>query len=84
MQATLQRRGYRVTVGPTFANIFVSFHEQIWLANCPLIFKTRMYRRYIDDYFALFDEKTQDQKFLQYLYKKHPNIKFIIKYESDK
>ena len=38
----------------TFANIFLSYHEQIWLKNCPGEFKPVIYKRYFDDTFLLF------------------------------
>ena len=38
-------------LGPTFANIFLSYYEQIWLKNCPYEFKPVVYRRYVDDTF---------------------------------
>ena len=41
-------------LGPLFANIFMSFHEQKWLNSCPLSFKPLLYRRYVDDCFLLF------------------------------
>ena len=36
-------------LGPTLANIFLCFHEQIWLDNCPVEFKPVIYRRFVDD-----------------------------------
>ena len=41
-------------LGPTFANIFLCFYEQIWLENCPVEFKPVVYRRYVNDTFLLF------------------------------
>ena len=38
---------------PTFGNIFLSYHEQIWLKNCPCEFKSVIYKRYVDDTFLL-------------------------------
>ena len=40
-------------LGTTFVNIFLGYHEQIWLKNCRE-FKPIIYRRYIDDTFFLF------------------------------
>ena len=39
---------------PSFANIFLCFHETLWLQNCPSDFKPALYRRYVDDTFLLF------------------------------
>ena len=36
-------------LGPLFANIFLSYHEQNWLKSCPTQFKPINYRRYVDD-----------------------------------
>ena len=41
-------------LGPSLANAFLCFHEQIWLNDCPEDFKPVNYRRYVDDIFALF------------------------------
>ena len=38
-------------LGPTLANIFLCFHEQICLGNCPVEFKPVIYRRFVDDTF---------------------------------
>ena len=41
-------------LGPTFANVFLCFYEQIWLENCLVEFKPVVYRRFVDDTFLLF------------------------------
>ena len=41
-------------LGPTLANVFLCYHEKIWLQNCPSEFKPVIYRRYVDDTFLLF------------------------------
>ena len=38
-------------IGPTFANICLISHDVILLQNCPLDFKSKAYRRYINDTF---------------------------------
>ena len=40
--------------GPSLACVFLCFHEQIWLNDCPEDFKPAHYRRYVDDIFVLF------------------------------
>ena len=40
-------------LGPTFADIFLSWHEHSWLSNCPTHFKPVYYHRYVDDCFLL-------------------------------
>ena len=61
-------------LGPLFANIFLSFHEKYWLADCPSNFKTLFYRRYVDDCFLIFRSRDHVLPFLSYLNSKHSNI----------
>ena len=42
-------------LGPHLANIFMNFHEQKWLQDCPPDIKPKYYRRYVDDIFVLCD-----------------------------
>ena len=46
-------------LGPTLANIFLCYHETMWLKNCPKSFKPVYYKRYIDDIFVLFEKPEQ-------------------------
>ena len=48
---------------PTLANVFLCYHEKIWLQNHPSVFKPVIYRRYIDDTFLLFRSKHHIEKF---------------------
>ena len=50
-------------LGPSLANAFLCFHEQIWLNDCPEDFKPVYYRRYVDDIFALFRSPDHLEKF---------------------
>jgi len=43
-------------LGPVFANIFLAYHENGWINNCPVEFKPAFYRRYVDDTFLLFQD----------------------------
>ena len=70
-------------LGPTFANIFLCFYEQIWLENCPVEFKPVVYRRYVDDTFFLFRSYEHIEKFRAYLNCQHPNIKFTSEIEEN-
>ena len=63
-------------LGPTIANVFLCYHEKICLQNCPSIFKSDVYRRYVDDTFLLFRSKHHNEKFRNYLNRQHKNIKF--------
>ena len=70
-------------LGPTFANCFLSFHEEEWLDQCPLSFKPLYYRRYVDDTFLLFRDPLHIPKFQEYLNNKHKNIKFTVEHENE-
>ena len=70
-------------LGPLFANIFMSFHEQKWLNNCPSSFKPLLYRRYVDDCFLLFRSSDHVPFFLDYLNQQHTNITFTTEIERD-
>ena len=59
--------GMGLPLGPTFANIFLSFYEKSWLERCPSEFKPVFYRRYVDDCFILFSSIDHIPKFLSYL-----------------
>ena len=70
-------------LGPLFANIFMSFHEQKWLNSCPSSFKPLLYRCYIDDCFLLFRSLDHVPLFLDYLNRQHANITFTAEIERD-
>ena len=62
-------------LGPTLANLFLAYHEDKWLQNCPLQFRPRFYRRYVDDIFLMFENNDYVKKFLRYMNSPHPKIK---------
>ena len=67
-------------LGPVFANLFMSHHENGWIKD----YKQghiHFYRRYVDDIFAVFDSHDEANKFLKYMISKHPNIKFTMEVE---
>ena len=57
--------------------------EQNFLSNCPSIYKAIFYRRFVDDAFCNFENRTQVECFLNYLNRQHPNVKFINELEED-
>ena len=69
-------------LGPTFANIFLCYYEQIWLKNCPCEFKPVIYKRYVDDT-LLFRQKKYFEKFRSYLNCQNPNVKFTSEIEEN-
>ena len=68
---------------PTLANIFLCYHEKIWLQNCPSEFKPVIYRRYVDDTFPFFRSKYHIEKFRNYSNRQHKNIKFTSETENE-
>ena len=70
-------------VGPSYANAFLCHYEKIWIDNCPPQFKPIFYRRYIDDTFLLFKERSHLQEFLSYMNLRHGNIKFTSEIENN-
>ena len=74
--------GMGLCLGPTFANIFLCYHERAWLTDCPENFRPSFYKRYVDDTFLLFRQADHAALFLDYLNSKHPNIKFTCEHES--
>ena len=70
-------------LGPTFANIFLCHHEITWLKICPKAFKPVYYKRYVDDIFVLFEKPEQVSRFVNYMNKRHKNIKFSFETEKD-
>ena len=70
-------------LSPTVANVFLCFHEQIWLNECPDEFKPVYYRRYVDDIFVLFRSPVHLEKFKNYLNSKHRNIRFTCEKEHN-
>ena len=64
-------------LGPILTNIFLCFHDQIWLDSCPVEFKPVIYRRIVHDTFLLFRYKEHTEKF------RHANIKFTSEIEEN-
>ena len=75
--------GMGLPLGPTFANIFMCFHEATWLANCPIDFKPIFYNRYVDDTFLIFKHPSHVGLFFDYLNLQHKSIKFTMELESN-
>ena len=68
---------------PTFANLFLCHHGTNWLNNCPLHFKPKLDRRYVDDTFLLFSDPSHIPLFLNYLNSQHTNIIFTNEKETN-
>ena len=70
-------------LGPTLANLFLVSHERKWLESCPIHFRPKYYRRYVDDIFLMFEHKDHVKKFLRYMNSRHRNIQFTYEEESN-
>ena len=70
-------------LGPTMANVFLSFYEVKWLEQCPKEFKPAFYRRYVDDIFVLFESAEHLSKFRDYFNTRHPNMSFSFEQEKN-
>ena len=70
-------------LGPLLANVFLCFHEQICLNECPDEFNPAYYRRYIDGIFVLFLSLDHLKKFKNYLNSKHRNFRFACEKEQN-
>ena len=70
-------------LGPTMANVFLSFYEIKWLEQCPKEFKPVFYRRYVDDIFVLFESAQNLSKFCNYFNACHPNMSFSFEQEKN-
>ena len=73
----------RLYLGPTMANVFLSFYEVKWLEQCPNEFKPVFYRRYVDDIFVLFKFTEHLSKFRDYFNTCHQNMSFSFEQEKN-
>ena len=62
---------------PALGNVSMGFYESKWLNEYNLK-KPKFYLRYVDDILAAFDKEQDSLNFLNFLNKRHPNIKFTI------
>ena len=65
------------SLATVLANIFMGFYGSKWLNEYNLN-KPKFYLRYVDDILAAFDNEQDSLNFLDFLNKRHPNIKFTI------
>ena len=70
-------------LGPTLANLFLAYYEEKWLNECPVQFKPKFFRRYVDDIFLLFDNRDHVKKFLRFMNSRHKNIRFTYEEEEN-
>ena len=70
-------------LGPTLANIFLGYHEEIWLSKCPKEFKPSYYKRYVDDIFVLLPNSSCLEQFKSFMNEQHTNMNFTSESELD-
>ena len=70
-------------LGPTFSNVFLCYHGEIWLQNCPSKFKPVIYKKCVDDTILIFRSKHNIEKFRNYLNRQHKNIRFRFTSETE-
>ena len=63
-------------LGSTLANAFLCHYEKEWLDSCPIEFKPKLYKSYVDDIFVMFRSRDHVKKFVNYINTKHLNIRF--------
>ena len=71
-------------LGPTMANVFLSFYEIKWPEQCPKEFKPVLYKRYVDDIFVFFESAEHLSKFRNYFNTCHSNISFSFEQEKNR
>ena len=65
------------SLASVLANIFMGFYKSKWLNEYNLN-KPKFHLRYVDDIQAAFDKEQDSINFLNFLNKRHANIKFMI------
>ena len=67
----------RSSLAPVLASVSMGFYKSKWI-NEHNPNKPKFHLRYIDDILAAFDKEQDSLNFLNFLNKRHPNIKFMI------
>ena len=69
-------------LAPILANFFIGYHEKGWISNYNyggLLY----YKRYVDDIFAIFENKDHAVSFYSHINRQHSNINFTIETEKN-
>ena len=70
-------------LAPAMANIFLCNLEKEIFKSCPPNCRPLLYRRYLDDTFAVFSDEGQAIQFFNHINTAHSNITFIIEKGHD-
>ena len=57
-------------------------YEKEWLDSCPIQFKPKLYKGYVDRIFVMSRARDHVKKFVDYMKTKHPNIRFTFEIED--
>ena len=71
-------------LGSILANTFLCHYEKKWVDSCPIEFKPKLYKRYVDDIFVMSRSRDHVKRFVDYVNTKHPNIRFTFEIEDQK
>ena len=72
----------RSPLGPTLANAFLCYYEKEWLDSCPVEFKPKLCKMYVDDISVVFQSGDHVKKFVDFMNTKHRNIRFTFEIED--
>ena len=70
-------------LGPTLANSFLCYWEEIWIKKCPAQFHPIYYNRFMDGTFVLFSSSDHVLKFHKYINSRHKNMTFTYEIEEN-
>ena len=70
-------------LGPILTNAFLCHFEKQWLSECPPDIFPKVFKRYVDDIFAMFLWQSHLNDFVNYINTTHPNIKFTSEFEEN-
>jgi hypothetical protein len=68
-------------LAPSYANIFMGWLENQYLSSCPV--KPKVYYRYIDDIFMIFQNEIEVQQFSEFCNNFHKTIKFTTEFSTE-
>ena len=68
--------------GPTLGNAFSFHYENEWLDNCPAEFKPKLYKKYVDYIFVMFQSRDHVNKSVDCMNTNHPNKRLAFEIED--
>ena len=54
-------------LGPALSNAYLCYHEKEWLGSCPVEFKPKLHKSYVDYIFVMFQSRDHVKKFVDYM-----------------